>query len=489
VDPQDYDSPNQYYEDAIVTDFARKSPPLEGDLHQTAVDTFYRCEATCAATNARLDKYIDEQGPFEPLDAHVLHHIGVWRKIVKRVLGPLPRRLNLRFSPGSTVGTKGDRITIPDKIATLPVYYPNSVCLSKFVDETAWGRLHQTRAPHVVTANHFFSVPKDAKKNRGCCKEALGSVALQLAVGSVIRSRLKEFGVDLDTGQDLHRQLARAASVTGSRATIDLSNASDTVSKTLVRLILPDEWHALLFSLRAPLTEMSDGSRVHLQKFSSMGNGFTFELETLIFFTLAVSLGDSYSSVKVYGDDIIVPTESASRLLSALRFYGFEPNERKTFISGRFRESCGGDFFDGAAVRPHYQKNYLEEPQQWIALHNGLRRLNRPDLTASAENLCLQRLPAAIRRCVGPVVLGDVVLHRKLEACDGEPSHSGWCGRFFRAYTSVPRRLSLSNWHPSVVLASALYGILSDGVSPRGHVKGYKVTRIFVPTRDIVPCE
>lgn len=485
VDPGNYQDAEAYLADAVVTDFARKSGPLEGNLHATAVKTFWECERTNAGTNARLTRFIGNQGPFDPSDMRVAGFIDLWRKKVKIVLGKLPSRLDVKFSPGATTSNKGSKITIPDKIDSRPVVYESMRCLEHLIYDSSWGRIHgDVRLPS-DRGNVFFSVPKDAKKNRGCCKEASAAVALQLSAGAYIRERLSRFGIDLDHGQDLHRELARKGSIDGSVATLDLSNASDTVSRVLVRLLLPDEWYQLLDSLRAPFTSVS-GKFVYLEKFSSMGNGFTFELETLIFWSLAETLREQTSThgqTWCYGDDLIVPAEPGyvDALMAALKYFGFTPNASKTFVAGPFRESCGGDFFRGTAVRPHFLKDYPDEPQDWIALHNGLVRIARPHLTGEARRFCLDQLPRAIRKLCGPVQLGDTVLHRDEQHWITKRPSDGWDGVWVRAYVPVPRRLPLHHWTPSVVLASAVYGVPSDGVTPRGHVKGFKTSWLWFP--------
>lgn len=486
VAPSDYATAEDYFLDAIVTDFARKSPPLEGDLRHTAVATFWACEAQNKQTNDRIDRFICEQGPFGPADLRLLDFINLWKKKIKYVLGKLPDSLTPRFSPGATVSDKGRKITIPHKMSQAPTLYADTLCLWPFLRDTSWGRAN-SEAPTVVRGNIFFSVPKDARKDRGCCKEASGNVALQLSVGSVIRSRLKRVGIDLDQGQDVHRELAREGSLAGGQlATIDLSNASDLVARKLVQLVLPDEWYQLLSSLRAPFT-LVDGKHVRLEKFSSMGNGFTFELETLLFWSLAETCTDALGApreVSVYGDDIIVPIwPGLERLIrSSFTFFGFTLNEGKSFFDGPFRESCGGDFFNGEAVRPYYQKSYLDEPQEWIALLNGLKRLNRPALTRAARSYALNQLPKGIRDLRGPPCLGDAVIHDDDRTrWVTKVAADGWEGFYVMGYTPVTKKIPLNRFRGDVVLASALYGVPSVGVVPRGAVSGYKNSWILAP--------
>jgi hypothetical protein len=107
------------------------------------------------------------------------------------------------------------------------------------------------------------------------------------------------------------------------------------------------------------------------QKFSSMGNGFTFELESLIFWALSKSVSDF---VSVYGDDIIVDSTCRDRFVDLFRFCGFTTNESKSFWSGPFRESCGKHYFQGTDVTPIYQKDSDENIENLLASLNRLRR-------------------------------------------------------------------------------------------------------------------
>jgi hypothetical protein len=54
--------------------------------------------------------------------------------------------------------------------------------------------------------------------------------------------------------------------------------------------------------------------------------------------------------VRVYGDDIIVPEDYALSVTGALEDFGLKVNHRKSFWTGRFRESCGKEFYDGHDV-------------------------------------------------------------------------------------------------------------------------------------------
>lgn len=482
IDPAFYPGHRTFSVDNSVVTLLKKCAGLirEDDLHQKAVEVFYACERKNASTNARLDKFIDNKGPFEPSDEPVIAFIERWRKIVARVLGTLPRTLEPRFSGGSTYHDKGRLTTLPDKLTSVPgatreaieLFYAFPNAWTRMIDQDRRQRFELTRG------NRFTSVPKDSFKNRGICIEPLANVCLQLDVGKVIRRKLLARGIDLEENQQLHRDLAQLGSLSGDLATIDLSNASDTVCLKLVKLVLPDLWYDLLFSLRSPFTQV-DGKWVKLEKFSSMGNGFTFELETLLYFTLCEALG---APSKVYGDDIVVYTEDYESVTNALKFFGFEPNTNKSFNTGPFRESCGGDFFRGHPVRGPYMKKLPEAPQDWIALHNALARYEEygGDHFSGLRALCLESVPLAIRKCVGPVILGDVCFHlEEVKTSYRLPRwNKPWERPFHklphvRIYRSVAKTLPWSHWTPQVHLVSALAGADPHRVQPRDSISGY----------------
>nr|QDH88083.1 MAG: RNA-dependent RNA polymerase [Leviviridae sp.] len=499
----DYSDSESYWKDVLVTDILRKCD-LETtiDREQVAVDTFWACETQCATTNVRLARYMPSDPLLEDaMDLAVFDFISRVRKEVSFVLGNLPDHLIPRFSGGATFADTGKLTTIPDKMSSTPTIYAEARCLLPFWQETAWFRALSTdhfRAhasdPRTVRGNKFFTVPKDGTKFRGCCKEASIPVSLQLDCGRVMKNRLSTIGIDLRQDQPYHKALARVASVRGHLATIDMSNASDTVCRVLPKLLLRGDWWELLNSLRATHTQI-EGKWVRLEKFSSMGNGFTFELETLIFACLARTVirdeGGDPDLVNCYGDDLIVPTEHFKTVMSVLRWFGFTPNPKKTFGEGPFRESCGGDYWSGMAVRPHHIERLPDEPQQWISLANGLRRValanphsnHRWLLVRDAWFRALDPIPSHIRRCRGPEHLGDIVIHDEPERWgytkkrpkDHDPS---WSEVYITAYVPVPEILPWNHWIPAVQLASCTLGLDPVGVTPRGGISGFTIQAV-----------
>lgn len=349
IDPSSYTCPDRFFRDYQTVELLRKLD-VPGDvkrLSREAEKGFYLCERNCAETNVRLNPYLF--GMLNHVDDQAISDfIATCKEFISRVLGPVPHWLVPKFGPGATFNDRGRLTTIPDKMTSRPTVTPGCAHLTVLLEDTAWFRAlyernNSSSTPEVVHGNRFTTVPKDATKRRGICIEPSINLSLQLAVGRVIRRRLLSRGLDLKNGQQLHRDLAQRASLVGDKATIDLSNASDTVAYNLVKLFVPDAWFELLDSLRSECTFINH-KWTKLHKFSSMGNGFTFELETLIFAAIIHGCGGKIGTDSfVYGDDIIIPTELSGDVLAALRYFGFTPNPRKTFVSGPFRESCGGD--------------------------------------------------------------------------------------------------------------------------------------------------
>lgn len=492
-DPRSYPSHDSYYRAACSSAILRKCKSLETglDLREAAISKWQEGERDCYQTNQRLTRYLPEHSACSDRVEGISEFIRDVRKQIVDWLGPVPPRDFLgRFGPGATATDRGWNVTIPHKMSSLPSFTHASLAHLPRWAETAWGRaIAKTHGEvSVIKGNRFTTVPKTALTDRSIASEPSVNVFFQLALGGLIRKRLlSNAGWSLDHAQELHRRVACGSSVTCEFATLDLSNASDTLSRVLVKLVLPDRWFELLNSVRSPMTQIDD-RWVLLEKFSSMGNGFTFELETLVFAALACvtsrKLGHAGvlgEDVFVYGDDIIVKDDVAVPFSSVLRFFGFKLNPEKSFWGPvKFRESCGGDYFNGHNARPHYLKDTPREPQHWISLANGLKRVYdrldplRVHVRRGAWFNVLERLPSRIRQCRGPEALGDLLVHDESTRWNYKWEFGI---RHFRVY--VPHRHRLVRWdrfHPEVVLASAVYGVANSqgiGVMPRDSVVSY----------------
>jgi hypothetical protein len=155
-----------------------------------------------------------------------------------------------------------------------------------------------------------------------------------------------------------------------------------------------------------------DGLLCYVNKMSSMGNGFTFPLETLIFWALASACVEldapgSRTRTLAYGDDLIVDVRAVPLIQEVFDICGFILNDDKSFWDGSFRESCGKDYVFGIDVRPIYVKDALSF-LDLITLHNGLRR--KKETPQRSLDYLLSIVDPSIR-LFGPEDLGDGHFH------------------------------------------------------------------------------
>lgn len=336
----------------------------------TALKTFREAEADCALSNERFRKWARGGFQFLPRVEAVLFQAQ--RKIA-RLLGDVPElsELQLVFGPGSTtnvpkrmagarnklsapIACSGDLSgSVKDCLEELPQWVK---AIEDHSDDTSESSLVTVE----IHPGRLVFVPKDRKTFRAVGPEPVLNGMFQIGIGRHIAARLRRFGVNI-RDQSRNQKLARIGSIDGELATLDLSSASDCISVGLVEHLLPIDWYLFLSRFRTGLVEYS-GDVIKLEKFSTMGNGFTFPLETLIFWALAQSVCETKEesdSVSVYGDDIIVPTHRFHRLCEVLEACGFRVNLQKSFASGPFRESCGADYYSGINIRPHYLRDVL----------------------------------------------------------------------------------------------------------------------------------
>jgi hypothetical protein len=379
-----YCSADLFSPDYAVTSYLSKYKGLNTglDLRQVAIGKFSQSEDRCAFLNRR----ITEGRPIPGADAAIL---AAKRKI-STLLGPFHYGKVLdhcRWGPGATASISAREATVDNKVLepalsvtlhALPFFKAVMTC------DTHWLRARGIAADgptsvlnqefQVVEGGRLTVVPKNAKTDRTILVEPTGNLFLQFGVGGFIRQRLKTVGVDLNS-QELNQRLAREG-----LATIDLKAASDSVYRELVYQLLPLDWAHYMDCIRSKRYSIDKGPFMQLHKFSSMGNGFTFELESLIFWALAKSVMDEEDvrgCVSVFGDDIVVPVSIAPRVCAVLEAVGFELNREKTFIEGPFRESCGSHWFGTRDVTPVYQKELTEEKHEFTRAFNRLVRLAR----------------------------------------------------------------------------------------------------------------
>lgn len=425
--PQKYGDARGYFTTQVVLNlFAKTEQAIKGiDPLAKAVERFYEAERLCRITNKRLKHYRQFDHHARPLPqrlrVHEVFHLA--RGKIAKWLGPLDVVKVLdggRHGPGGVVGLKRPSTTPYFKLANSAMSCSTGAYwyAVRFIASCdAWIRAlaiseglcgmecdvscipYETKirlADRCITIadyNEVTFVNKDALTKRSISIESELGVLLQLGVGKHLKKCLANAGCDL-SDQTRNQDLAKIGSMSTDHhdpVTLDARMASDTEAIELVRELLPREWFEFLDNLRSRFGKYR-GKSFEWEKFSSMGNGFTFELESMVFLALSQACSDlhgetewfsdtfgpafKYAYVSVYGDDIIVPQCISAHLIAILRYCGFQMNLQKSFVSGPFRESCGKDYWNGIDVRSFFFKRDLSNLRDLIHLHNGLREMD-----------------------------------------------------------------------------------------------------------------
>jgi hypothetical protein len=225
------------------------------------------------------------------------------------------------------------------------------------------------REPDAEIPVRVISVPKTQKTPRIIAIEPACMMFMQQAIEALIVKYAKsdKFGDFIRwDDQSPNQRMAHRGSIDGTLATLDLSEASDRVSFRHVLGLLANHPHlkSAVDATRSRTAEVPGHGVLRLTKFASMGSALCFPFEAMVFCTV-VFLGieaelrtqftrkdiSSFAGlVRVYGDDIIVPAHYVRSVTDHLEAFGFKVNSGKSFWTGKFRESCGKEFYAGVDV-------------------------------------------------------------------------------------------------------------------------------------------
>jgi hypothetical protein len=240
-----------------------------------------------------------------------------------------------------------------------------------------------------VVGNRLSFAPKTFVISRSICTEPNLNMLFQKGLGSCVEDGLRRvFKIDLSKQPTLNRRMARIGSFDGSFGTIDLSSASDSMSLETLRKLIPPvvfKWFELT---RSGFVTYPGGVVEQLHMISSMGNGFTFPLQTYLFSSIVVAayqtLGvkprfgkEAPLNFGVFGDDIVVRKDCYDFVIRCLELFGFSVNGDKSFNSGGFRESCGGDFLRSHEIRGVYLKSLNHDADVYSAINRLIRWSSR----------------------------------------------------------------------------------------------------------------
>jgi hypothetical protein len=418
---------------------------------KNAVEAVIAAELQCG----RVNRYFGSLCPF----GGVQRVVSLARRKIAWVLGDVPALSKLQgsFGPGATTNVKKREACWEAKLTRGLVCSEEMLPhVDRFLKETPCWSSHSSEwksvsrfdegrdsviesgwvSPVAVDVGRLIFVEKNAKTDRPIVVEPILNGFWQLAVGSYLKKRLRVHANQDLTSQVRNQEMARRGSIDGSLATIDLSSASDTIAFSVVFDLLPEPWVDFLNSMRTGSVAY-ETIEIELEKFSSMGNGYTFELESLIFWALSAAcvsvVGCNESDVTVYGDDIIVPTPAVDLLYATLTWCGFNVNTEKSFTSGPFRESCGADWLNGEDVRPFFKKDTISV-QNLFVTHNWMMRRGERELAKIAESF----IPPCWRM-YGPDGYGDGHLLGSYDLKQSRrDKRRGWEAGYFESMAETP---------------------------------------------------
>ena len=418
-------------------------------------------ESECANTNNRLVEWWSR--------AHLDQRTWLRaRSLCERILGQFSSSeefpWSCGFGPGASTGLPRSRASLQNKWALAAhITEPALPYMSAFISWAGMPQLH--RFCRIVPGNKVTTVPKNWKKDRLIAIEPDWNMFFQKGIGKMIRRRLQAFGQLHDNAQSVNSGLARLGSATGLLATLDLSRASDSISLALCEALLPSSWFKVICDLRSERGVFDGVELAPYEKISSMGNGFTFELETLLIYVLvcASCSKESWDRIFVYGDDIICPTSEVGSVFSTLLDAGFTINPEKSFHTGPFRESCGGHWFEGRDVTPFYIKQVPRHIGDLCVLGNAMTAFthNRPlsDYTVLSDpyRLLKRSVPRKFR---GPLGMDGVLWSNWDASCPRWVSHEQ---RYAQpSFVKVPIGYKNIPYRSGALLASLWNGPIED---------------------------
>lgn len=461
----------------IYSKFDDGKPSL--DKEKTTWDRFQEAEVQCQRTNESFYRIARGDPFWVNVRRRIWNALGTfdWDECAKFFsFGPgATTRLTRRESfaaykySGIPESTSGNAALARCAISHIPLW-------KQGVQVTAEG-LGISDIVSLVPGNSIIAVPKNYKTDRTIAKEPCMNIYIQKGIGRVIRNRLYRVGVTLDD-QVRNQRAALKGSLTGELATVDLSMASDTLSFEVVSWLLPNDWWYALEQCRSPVGVLPSGKIVKYQKFSSMGNGYTFELESLIFWAICQqvccqSIYETDSSVCVYGDDLIIPSIHYVSLVERLAQAGFTPNMKKSFSEGPYRESCGKHYYSGADVTPFYVRRPVLELDRLFLCHNNLLRWGeRTGIDVSGALAQVRALaPARWRTPRLPDGYGDGAFIGPIDQLQMDPHPHGWefwqVNALFRSSIELEGDLPEGQLIASLKAASARKVLLDGNIFTR----------------------
>lgn len=490
-DPEVYEPlyhPRDFQGDYAVSKYFSKYKGLDIGIDKMAVakEKWLSCEETCKQINHIFRQRWDGRVVFEHDVEEVIHlarqkiHLALSDYTVDELYD------NLEHGPGQDLDTGGMDTHPYFKFLNKSSVTPACLgFLKQLLSEDA--RLELVERARLVSHSKIAFVPKSAKTHRSIEVNPRWNMYLQKAIGVAMERRLKSrCGIDIHS-QEWNQYLASIAHKR-DLATVDLSSASDSISANVVVDLFPEDWVELMCVARTSYVSY-EGSLRRLEKFSAMGNGFTFPMQTLLFYALTsaveeVSLGDLSPFCTAYGDDIICRRQAFPLLQKVFTRLGFSINVEKSFTDGYFFESCGKDYYQGKNVRPFFQKERVVTISEVFKISNGLTAFG---LRRTRNNILprwVWRINRRLHRSVPPALRVFGPICAAPDACFWAPFDMGKPSRYggdsqlegwaYQVILPTSSRKTVGSYQG--LLFSKLAGVTQSGnfVPDRGAKSGWR---------------
>jgi hypothetical protein len=484
---------------------------------ERALLKFLTADNRCEKWELRLSSTVDEM---------------LWMNLKQEIDNFFYKRGELLFSsyfdfwskavmgPGSAVGSRGQSLYA--KLFASELHTTNEELYHSYSSWVKWypewnsGEILRTihyGAPLLVNGSRMTFVPKTSDVSRLICVEPSLNIYAQQGLAAILNSRLFElYRHDPARQPDYNREFAWMMSLGGEFCTLDLESASDSMSVFFLMDVLPPYVFQTLMELRSPNVLIPGIGWRQLSMISTMGNGFTFALQTIIFSCIVRAAYRVYNveirdntrygpgNWGVFGDDIVIERRAVRGVLRLLELSNFLVNHSKSFYEGPFGESCGCDFFRGHNVRGVYIKSLSSQQDITVAIN----LLNEWSARSGIY------LPESIRLLFGSLRDPYFVPYQEnmdsgirvpFEFFDSEsPARGKYAYRRYEprrkvvrildGITKVPRGCKKLIYNPYGLMISFLRGELRNGTIAVRHDRSmYRTKLACVPWWDYMPVE
>jgi len=382
--------------------------------------------------------------------------------------------------------------------------YPYSDYFSLYQNREQLEQFKDITDEHITAK--LIAVPKDSGGPRLICVHPAEAIWIQQGLRIELERVISRSGSSQYPGpkghvhfddQSVNGTHALNSSLSRKYATIDMKEASDRISEVLVQLLF-GEHYKYFGCCRAQkyCYKSSTGILVEddLHCYAPMGNATTFPVQSLVFWAICCASMRRQGfhqpdDVYVFGDDIIVPTECAEKVIDDLESFGLRVNRSKSFYRGAFRESCGVDAYKGIDVTPVRWRlgTDTESLRSLQALSDLGMRLRMSGFEESAVTVFDHISKQHYHQGFGKLGLTNNPDHGGIaEYClnefhvwrdaDWRPDHQWFSTRVTRVL-DIEDKSSIWGWNP------VLESVLSLERSARSNVPNRAVSRRQVPIR------